>query len=111
MGLARSFYVQNEKGRSQTQDAAGLGLSTILSANAANTAADYAKAAQRSNDPMQAKAVSGAVYEMHVNKMLIEEMLIEEMLSSGSFSEGEAIATGYDGRLYVIGYNTIEPDL
>ena len=105
MGLARSFYVQNEKGRSQTQDAAGLGLSTILSANAANTAADYAKAAQRSNDPMQAKAVSGAVYEMHVNKMLIEEML-----SSGSFSEGEAIATGYDGRLYVIGYNTIEPD-
>ena len=29
---------------------------------------------------------------------------------SGSFSEGEAIATGYDGRLYVIGYNTIEPD-
>ena len=90
--------------------AAGLGLSTILFANAANTAADYAKAAQRSNDPMQAKAVSGAVYEMHVNKMLIEEMLIEEMLSSGSFSEGEAIATGYDGRLYVIGYNTIEPD-
>ena len=67
--------------------AAGLGLSTILFANAANTAADYAKAAQRSNDPMQAKAVSGAVYEMHVNKMLIEEML-----SSGSFSEGEAIA-------------------
>ena len=62
--------------------AAGLGLSTILSANAANTAAGYAGAAQRSDDRMQAKAVSGA----------INEMLIDEMLSSGSFSEGEAIA-------------------
>ena len=57
--------------------AAGLGLSTILSANAANTAADYAEAAQRSDDRMQEKAVSGA---------------IDEMLSSGSCSEGEAIA-------------------